>query len=176
MDRVRIVKDDKFLCCAQLSRLLIRGQILSTWLGDKVDFCHRFKVDSGKRVTVDSGIRLRSTPNAHDKCVGVDLEVDIRWGYSQLRHRVPSHTRCFSLDSALANYRHLRPPHNDWFWCNLWVWAGFADQVVLLIAFNSIVDLIDFRTDPDMPLMLTDPNGSNIVQFILSYVYCEERM
>ncbi len=42
---------------------------------------------------------------------------------------------------------------------------------MLVIVFNSIVDSIDFRKDPDMPLMLTDPNGNNIVQFILSYVY-----
>jgi hypothetical protein len=39
---------------------------------------HRVKVDSGKGL-----------PKAHGKCVGVHSGVDIRWDYSQLRHRVP---------------------------------------------------------------------------------------
>ncbi len=42
---------------------------------------------------------------------------------------------------------------------------------MLLIAYNNIIGSIDFRTDPDMPLMLTDPYGNTIVHFILSYVY-----
>jgi hypothetical protein len=37
---------------------------------------------------------------------------------------------------------------------------------VLVIVFNSIVDSIDFKKDPDMQLMLTDPNENSIVQFI----------
>ncbi len=51
----------------------IRGQIQSLWLRDKVN----------------SGIWLRSILAyrvAHGKSVGVNSEVDIRWGYSQLRH------------------------------------------------------------------------------------------
>ncbi len=36
---------------------------------------------------------------AHGKCVGVDSGVDIRWGYSQLRHRV-QHTIFFFEFSA----------------------------------------------------------------------------
>jgi hypothetical protein len=46
-------------------------------------------------LTVDSGIGL---PNAHGKCVGIDSGVDIRRGYSQLRHKVPF--IMFSMDSA----------------------------------------------------------------------------
>ncbi len=52
-----------------------RGQILSSWMGDQVD----------------SGIGL---PNANGTC----LWVDIRWGYSQVRHRVPytiHHVSCW---------------------------------------------------------------------------------
>jgi hypothetical protein len=40
---------------------------------------------------VDSGIGLRGRiwhSVVHVKCVGVDSGVNIRWGYSQLRHRV----------------------------------------------------------------------------------------
>ncbi len=37
---------------------------------------------------------------------------------------------------------------------------------MLVIVFNSIVDSIDFKKDPDMQLMLTDPNENSIVQFI----------
>ncbi len=44
------------------------AKIQIPWRGDKVD----------------SGIRV-----AHGKCVGLDSGVDIRWGYSELRHRVP---------------------------------------------------------------------------------------
>ncbi len=61
----------------QLRRIQSWGQILSPWKGDKVD----------------SGIGLPMV------CIGVEFGVDIRWGYSQLRHRVP-YTPCFSLDSA----------------------------------------------------------------------------
>ncbi len=42
---------------------------------------------------------------------------------------------------------------------------------MLVIVFNNIVDSIDFRKDPDMPLMLTDPDANTIVLFTLFYVY-----
>ncbi len=43
-------------------------------------------------------------------CVGVDSRVHIRWGYSQLRHRVP-YTMFFSLDSVSGKKRRCR-----WHW------------------------------------------------------------
>ncbi len=53
------------------------GQIQSPRLGDKVDFAwHRVKVDSG------IGLPMVNVS-------GVDSGVDTRWGYSQLRQRVP---------------------------------------------------------------------------------------
>ncbi len=61
----------------QLRTIKSWGQILSPWIGDKVG----------------SGIGLPMV------CIGVESGVDIRWGYSQLRHRVP-YTPCFSLDWA----------------------------------------------------------------------------
>ncbi len=64
---------------------MVWGQILCPWLGDKVD----------------SGIGLRSTVTwvAHSKCPGVDSEVDIKWGCSQLRHRVPTHHVSFWIQT-----------------------------------------------------------------------------
>ncbi len=51
--------------------------------------------------TFDNLERIKKNNNWNIKCVGVDSGVDIRWGYSQLRHRVPyTDTPCFSLDSA----------------------------------------------------------------------------
>ncbi len=44
------------------------------------------------------GLRSTLARVFHGKCVGFDSGMDIRGGYSQLRHRVPS--TCFSLDSA----------------------------------------------------------------------------
>jgi hypothetical protein len=45
------------------------------------------KVDSG--IGLESTLAYRVAQYAHGKCVGVESGVDIRWGYSQLRHRVP---------------------------------------------------------------------------------------
>jgi hypothetical protein len=56
----------------------IWGQILSPWLGYKVDSCTQ------GRVKVYSSIRL---PMVH-AFVGIDSGVDIRWGFSQLRYKV----------------------------------------------------------------------------------------
>ena len=69
---LKLTNSDEFLSS------LIWGQIQSPWVGDKVD----------------SGIGLPMV-----NVLRVDSGVDIRWAYSQLRHRVP-HTPCFSLDSA----------------------------------------------------------------------------
>jgi hypothetical protein len=55
---------------------------------------HRVKVDSGKGMP-------KKCPF---KCVGVDPGVDIRGGYSQLRHRVPY--TMFYFGSGLKNGRH----------------------------------------------------------------------
>jgi hypothetical protein len=66
----------------------IWGEIQSPWLGDKVD----------------SGTGLRSTlayGSLGWRVVVDDSVVDIRWGYSQLRH-IGSHTPCFSLDSVFV--------------------------------------------------------------------------
>ncbi len=63
------------------------------------------RVDSGK---VDSGIGL---PNAHGKWVGVDSGVDIRWGYSQLRHRVLY--TMFFCGFGLST-RHLCQAYGSW--------------------------------------------------------------
>ncbi len=40
---------------------------------------------------------------AHGKCTGVDSGVDIRWGYSQLRHRVPYTMFFFGFGRRLAS-------------------------------------------------------------------------
>ncbi len=60
------------------------GRIPSPWLGDKVGRLWH-KVDRGRCVGD------WSRPWSGHK---------VRWGYSQLRHRVPYCTPCFSLDSA----------------------------------------------------------------------------
>ncbi len=61
------VRNNFRLCCWLM---FSRGQILSPWLGDKVD--------SGIGLTVDYGT-----------CVAVGAGVDISRGYSQIRNRVP---------------------------------------------------------------------------------------
>ncbi len=48
---------------------------------------------------------------AHGKCAEVDSRVDIRGGYSQLRHSV--HIPCFSLNSASDKFLHLGGPPEE---------------------------------------------------------------
>ncbi len=79
--------------CKKMSCMISRGQILSLWPGGKVD----------------SGIGFPQC-----KCVGVDSGVNIRWGYSQLRHWVPytmfffGFGLCFSLPCGFGSSFRLR--------------------------------------------------------------------
>jgi hypothetical protein len=69
-----------------------RGRIQRSWLVDKVD----------------SGIGLRTILALgcliYGKCVQVDCGVGIRWGYSQLRHRVPFTMFFFGFDLCTSHW------------------------------------------------------------------------
>ncbi len=70
------------------------------------------------RIKVDSDIGL---PMVNAKCVWVDSEVDIRWGFSQLRHRV-SNTMFFSGFGLLFVWN-LSPHATHWLATR---WSGAA--------------------------------------------------
>jgi hypothetical protein len=74
------------------------GQIQSPWLVDKTN-----------RIKVDPGIGL---PNVHGKCFGVDSGMDIRWGYSQRRNRVPLTMFFFGFGLGLVGNVVQSPVHS----------------------------------------------------------------